>query len=166
VGQVAGEGEAQSGCEGDGTAVDLVCGVQHMGSTGDGGEADSCSWSQGVLTVEAADHVGGMDDMAVQALGDETVGEGGGQGGSSMAAHVPGAGVGKVGGTLAWEEQDEGYGEQGGASVAEAGAEEGLDGVEQARSTAEAHGLGGGQDREAVDQSGIEPAHVQVEGIC
>jgi hypothetical protein len=118
VGQVAGGGEAQSGCEGDGTAVDLACGVQHMGSTGDGGEAVSYHWSQGVLTVEAAGHVGGMDDVAVQALGDETAGEGGGQGGSSMAAHVPGAGVAKVGGALAWEVQDEGYGEQGGASVA------------------------------------------------
>ena len=143
MGQVAGGGEAQSGGEEDGTAVDaedLVCGVQHMGSAGDGGEADAYSGSQGVLTVEAADNVGGMDDVAVQAIGYETAGEGDGQDSSSMAAQVPGASVANVGGTLAWAEQDEGYGEQGGAAVAEAGAVAGLDGVERAGITAEAHG--------------------------
>jgi len=54
-----------------------------------------------VLTVGATDHVGGMDDVAVQALGDEAAGEGVGQGLASMAAHVPDAGVGKVGGEVA-----------------------------------------------------------------
>ena len=147
-------------------AENLVCGVEHLGSAGDGGEADAYYWSQGVRSVEAVDHVGGMDDVAVQALGDETPGEGGGQGCASMSAHVPGASVAKVGGTLASEEQDDGYSEQVGATVAEAVAVARLDGVARARGTAEAHGLGGDQDREEVDQSGIEPGRVQVDGIC
>jgi hypothetical protein len=54
-----------------------------------------------MLTVAATDHFRGMDDVAVQALGDEAAGEGSGQGLASMAAHVPGAGVGKVGGAVA-----------------------------------------------------------------
>ena len=37
----------------------------------------------------------------------------------------------------------------------------GLQRVERARSNAEAHGTGRGQDREAVDQSGIDPGHVE-----
>ena len=92
MGQVAGGGEAQLGGQEGGSTVDaedLVCGVEHMGSAGDGGEADAYSRGQGVLTVAATDHVGGVDDMAVQAVGDEAAGEGGGQGLASMAAHVP-----------------------------------------------------------------------------
>ncbi len=104
MGQVAGGGEAQSGGQEGGTAVDakdLVWGVEHMGIAGDGREADAYRCSQGVLTVAAMDHFRGMDDVAVQALGDEAAGEGGGQGLASVAARVPGAGVGKVGEAVA-----------------------------------------------------------------
>lgn len=50
--------------------------------------------------------------------------------------------------------------------MAKAVAVAGLSRVERVRSTAEAHGLGGGQDREAVDQAGLEPGHIQVDGTC
>ena len=169
MGQVAGGGEAQLGGQEGGSTVDaedLVCGVEHMGSAGDGGEADAYSRGQGVLTVAATDHVGGVDDMAVQAVGDEAAGEGGGQGLASMAAHVPGAGVAKVGKALACDEHDEGGGEQGGAAMAAARAVAGLHRVERARSNAEAHGAGRGQDVEKVDQSGIEPGHVEMDAAA
>ena len=50
--------------------------------------------------------------------------------------------------------------------MAAAGAVAGLHRVERARRNAEAHGAGRGQDREAMDQSGIEPGHVEVDGVC
>ena len=168
MGQVAGGGEAQSGGQKGGTAVDsedLACGMEHMGIAGDGGEANACDWSQGVLTVAATDHVGRMDDVAVQALEDEAAGKGGGQGLASMAAHVPGAGVGEMEEALVFDEQDEGVGKQGAAAMSAAWAVAGLQRVERARCTAEALGPGRGQDREAVDQSGIEPGHVEVDGV-
>jgi hypothetical protein len=169
VGQVAGGGEAQLGGQECGSAVDaedLVCGVEHMGSAGDQGEADAYSRSQGVLAAAETDHVGGVEDMAGQALGDEAAGEGGGQGLASMAVYVPGAGVAKVGKALACDEQDEGGRDQGVAAVAAARAVAGLHRVERARSNAEAHGAGCGQDRETVDQSGIEPGHVEMDAAA
>ena len=169
MGQVAGGGEAQLCGQECGSAVDaedLVCGVEHMGSAGDQGEADAYSRSQGVLAAAETDHVGGVEDMAGQALGDEAAGEGGGQGLASMAVYVPGAGVAKVGKALACDEQDEGGREQGVAAVAAARAVAGLHRVERARSNAEAHGAGCGQDRETVDQSGIEPGHVEMDAAA
>jgi len=139
--------------------------VEHLGCAGHGGAADAYGWSQGVLTVAATDHVGGMDHVAVQALRDYEAGEGGKQGVASMAAHVPGASVATVGRGLACGEQDEGSREQGGTAVAAARAVAGLHRVERARSTREAHGPVRGQDHEAVDQSDIEPGHVEVDGV-
>jgi len=92
VGQVAGGSEAQSGGQQGGSTLDaegLVCGVEHMGSAGDGGEADAYSWGQGMLTVAATDNLRGMDHVAVQALGDDAAGEGGGD---EAASNRPGSG--------------------------------------------------------------------------
>ncbi len=64
------------------------------------------------------------------------------------------------------DQQDECSGKQGGAAVAAAGAVAGPHRVEGARRTAEAHGPGRRQDREAVDQSDIESGHFEVDGVC
>ena len=50
-----------------------------------------------MLTVAATHYIGGMDDVALQSLGNQAAGEGGRQGGASMAEYVPGAGVGELG---------------------------------------------------------------------
>jgi len=127
--------------------------------------ADACDRSQGVHTVAAAEHCGGLDDVAWQALAGEAAGEGGRQGAPAMATHVSSSGVGKVGGALANDEQDEGCGEQSGAALAATGAVAGLHRVERACITAATDGAGSRQDHEEVDQSGIEPGHVEVDGV-
>ena len=69
VGEVVGGGAAQSDGAAGGTAVDAedrVYGVEHMGGEADGGEADACDRSQGVHTVAAAEHCGGLDDVIRQ----------------------------------------------------------------------------------------------------
>jgi len=79
-----------------------------------------------------------------------------------VAEHAPGAGLQRPQGANRPAQVNEDGGEQGAAPVAAAGAVAGLHRVERARSNAEAHGAGCGQDREAVDQSGIEPGHHHV----
>jgi hypothetical protein len=64
-----------------------------------------------------------------------------------------------------YDEQDGGGGKQGAAAVSAAEAAAGLQRLVCARCTAEAHGPCRRQGREAVDQSGIEPGHVEVDGV-
>ena len=83
-----------------------------------------------------------------------------------MAEHAPGAGLQRPQGASRPAQVNEDGGEQSASAVAAAGAVAGLHRVERARRNAEAHGAGRGQDREAMDQSGIEPGHVEVDGVC
>jgi len=84
----------------------------------------------------------------------------------AVAEHVLGAGLQRPQAASRAAQSDEAGREQGGAALAAAGSVAGLHRVERARITAAADGTGCGQDTEEVDQSGIEPSHDEVDGVC
>ena len=83
-----------------------------------------------------------------------------------MAANVPGAGLQRPQGASRGAQRNEAVGEQGGAALAAAWAVAGIHRVGRAYITPAAHGTGRGQDHEEMDTSGIEPGHVEMDGVC